>query len=207
MFPRIIRAASGSLFAVALLFWHGAGAAANPQDARAFIDNLGAQTIDVLQRENLGTQEAVEIFREMFRESFDSRTIGRFVLGRYWRTATPEQQREYLRLFEEMIVQTYARRFTDYAGESLDVLGARPEGEVDAMVNSRVVRPDGPPVNVTWRVRESGGTYKIIDVIVEGVSMSVTQRNEFSAVIQRNGGQIEPLLDALREQIEAAQNI
>ena len=131
-------------------------------------------------------------------------TIGRFVLGRYWRTASREQQQEYLELFENMVVETYARRFTEYSGETFRVLGSRGEGEGDTMVQSQIVRPAGPPIQVAWRVRERNGQFRIIDVSIEGVSMAVTQRNEFGAVIQRNGGRIEPLLETLRGRITAA---
>jgi phospholipid transport system substrate-binding protein len=105
-----------------------------------------------------------------------------------------------------MIVETYARRFSEYSGQTFGITGARPEGERDVKVQSEIRRPDGPPVAVTWRVRDRGGSFEIVDVEVEGVSMGVTQRNEFSAVIQRNGGSIDALLDAMRQQIQSAQS-
>ncbi|MEO3434333.1 ABC transporter substrate-binding protein [Inquilinus sp. CAU 1745] len=179
-------------------------AAADDQGARDFIAELGDQTIEILRQPDLDAEQSVAQFREVFREGFDVPTVARFVLGRYWNVATPEQQQEYLQLFEQMVLETYARRFVEYSGETFTVTGARPAGESDVMVESRIVRPDGPPVNVAWRVREREDGFQIIDVVVEGVSMSVTQRNEFASVIQRNGGQVEALLQAMRNQIAHA---
>ena len=179
--------------------------AVDEQAARAFIDDLGRRTISVLETPDLSYEEARQRFRALFLEGFDTQTIGRFVLGRYWRGASEAQRSTYQQLFEDMVVETYTRRFNEYSGESLRVEGSRPEGDNDAMVRSQIVSPNGgPPVAITWRVREQNGDFKIVDVVIEGISMSVTQRNEFSSIIQRNGGNIEALFDAMRANITAA---
>lgn len=181
-------------------------AAAQPADldrARSFIQQLGDEALSSLARPDVDTETARTEFRDLLHRGFDVPGIGRFVLGRYWRAASEEQQRAYLGLFEEMIVETYARRFRDYSGETFEITGARDAGEQDILVRSRIVRPGGaPPVAVDWRVRDRDGTMKIIDVFVENVSMSVTQRDEFGAVIQRAGGDIDALLNAMRRQID-----
>ncbi len=176
-------------------------AATDPQAAQAYVEGLGERTLDLLQS-GLGRAALIATFRDLFTEYFDAYTIGRFVLGRYWNRATPEQQEEYIELFRELIVQTYARRFSDYAGQSFSVNGAQPEGANDAMVLSQVIQPGAPPIAVQWRVRDQGGRLQIIDVVIEGISMAITYRNEFSSVIQRSGGRIEGLLDAMRRSIE-----
>lgn len=186
------------LLALLVFAWPAAGSAADTQGARGFIAQLGEQTLSVLRQGG-----GVDQFRQIFRAGFDIPTIGQFVLGRYWPAASPAQRQEYLSLFEEMVVQTYARRFGQYAGETFQVTSARPEGERDVMVDSQIVRPSGPPVTVTWRVRDRGGAFQIVDVVVEGVSMGLTQRNEFSSVIQSGGGNIDYLLQAMRNQIAA----
>ena len=79
---------------------------------------------------------------------------------------------------------------------------AAPDG---SLVSSEIVRPNGaPPAKVDWLLTEHDGAYKISDVIVEGVSMAVTQRSEFASVIQRHGGQVEGLITALRQKTESA---
>ena len=84
------------------------------------------------------------------------------------------------------------------------VIGVAPAGESDSMVTTQIVRPNGPPVNVSWRVRKSGSDYKIIDVVVENVSMGVTQRQEFASVIEQNGGRVDGLIQALRQKVGRA---
>lgn len=168
------------------------------QSAASFVQSLGNDAITTMARGNLGPDGISERFRQVLRSNFDTAAIGQFVLGRYWAQATPAQQQEYLSLFEKMIVKTYADRFRQYSGETFQVTSSRVDASGDTMVQSQVVRPNGPPVNVEWRVR--GGS-RIVDVVVEGVSMSVTQRSEFASVIQSNGGQVEGLLRSLRQRV------
>ncbi len=179
----------------------GTARAVDEPGAQNFIRDLGDRAISLLEESTAGTADRATGVRDILRTSFDMPTIGRFTLGRHWRSATPGQQEEFLSLFEEMVVETYSRRFTEYNNETFVVDGSRPEGERDVMVRSRIVRNDGPAVEVVWRVRDRDDSFQIIDVMVEGVSMAVTQRNEFSSIVQRNGGNIDALLDAIRQQI------
>jgi phospholipid transport system substrate-binding protein len=168
--------------------------------AQKFIDSMGKDAIGFLADATLDMNEKEAEFRKLLRRSFDMRTIGRFALGRYWNTATPDQQREYSKLFEDMVVDVYSQRFNDYQGQSFDVSESRRDGDKDTLVKSFIVPDTGSKISVDWRVRYKDGAYKIVDVIIEGVSMSVTQRSDFSSVIQRGGGSIQPLLVHLRGQ-------
>lgn len=211
MITRRIFIAAAALLAFAGWATAPVSASADPrsESAARFVQDLGARAVEILITPDLQRQEIENRFRTLLNEGFDVPYIGRFVLGRNWNAATPEQRQEYLELFERLIVKVYADRFSEYSGQNLDsgetlkILGHRPEGERDAIVQSQIVRPDGPPVTVEWRVRQRDGQNKIIDVAVEGVSMSVTQRNEFASVIQRGGGSIEALLNALRQRTAA----
>ena len=179
--------------------------AADTNLAERFIANLGDQTVKILQEPDLTLDGATTKFRELFSSNFDIPTIGRFVLGRYWRSASTSQQREFLELFRELIVETYARRFSEYSGQSFRVDGSREVSDRDVMVSTAIINPDGAVIaTIDWRVRERDGRQQIIDVVVEQISMGVTQRSDFDAVIQRGGGNIDVLLDALRDQIETA---
>src|SRR5215472_16378321 len=167
-------------------------------DPAAVINNLGNRALEVLGK-NATPAQRVARFQELFREDFDVPGIARFVLGRYWKTATPEQQAEFVKLFEDYITIVYSSQLAAYSGETLKVTGSRP-GPEGAIVASEIVRPTGaPPVKVEWHLTDRNGTYKINDVAVDGISMAVTQRSEFAAVIQRNGGQVQGLITQLRE--------
>lgn len=168
--------------------------------AQGFVDGLTKRGIAFLQNPDLTKEQRKKEFKALLRSSFDMKTIGRFTLGRYWKAASKAQQEEYLRLFERSVVESYARRFEEYKGQAVQVKSARPEGEKDTIVSSTIVSPDGgPDVQVDWRVRPHGSSFKVVDVIVEGVSMAVTQRSDFASVIQRGGGNLDVLLDHLRQ--------
>ncbi len=189
-----------SVLTAALILIGGALAAAGlaAPDPAAVISNLGNRALEVLGK-NATPAQRVARFHELFREDFDVPGIARFVLGRYWKTATPEQQDEFVKLFEDYIALVYSSQLAAYSGETLKVTGSRPEPE-GAVVASEIIRPTGtPPVKVEWHLTDRSGTYKINDVAVDGISMAVTQRSEFASVIQRNGGQVQGLITQLRE--------
>lgn len=197
------RTFAASLGLLALSGWTGTTARAQSADSGAttFIQKLGNEAISTFSRRDLSRQQALSSFTRLLNDGFDVPYIGRWVLGRYWNAATPQQQQEYLRLFERLIVDTYANRFLEYSGETFKIAGTRPAGDRDTMVQTQIIRPSGPPVQVEWRVRQQAeGRFKIIDVVVEGVSMGVTQRSEFASVVESRGG-VAGLIDALRSRV------
>lgn len=171
---------------------------AQAADAVAFISNLANRAIPVLTRSEIPEAERERHFRQLLHEGFDLNQIARLVLGRYWNQATPAEQAEFVRLLEEYLVQLYAARFADYQQVQLQVEGARND-QGQTIVHSVLLRPQGPPVAIDWRVEPARGRYVITDLIVEGVSMIITQRSEFASVIRQRGGQVEGLLQVLRQ--------
>jgi phospholipid transport system substrate-binding protein len=167
-------------------------------DTEKFIASLGDRALQVLVVDSQSEAEREDAFRGLLSEGFDLRLISRYALGRYWRRATKEQRAEYAKLFEDFIVETYVARLSEYSGETLKVVSSRPDDQ-DTIVHSEIVRDGRPPIRVDWRVRNGDEQLKIIDVVVEGVSMLLTQRDEFASVIQRSGGNVEGLLARLRE--------
>ena len=183
-----------------------AAGAIEPDAAKTFINSLANDAIQLMARKDLPGPERTQKVRELFKRGFDVTAIGRFVLGRYWRDATEAERAEYLKLFEDLIVATYAGRFSDYSGETLTVLEGRPEEDRFLLVMSQINRSGGnPPIRIDWRIADSQGNPKIVDVVVEGVSMSITQRSEFASVIQRGGGKVQGLIVALRDKTKSLQ--
>jgi phospholipid transport system substrate-binding protein len=187
--------------AILAVIWAAAPHSAAAQDARSFVATLGQEAIQVLGP-NVPAAQRLARFRQLFHADFDVPGIGQFVLGRYWRAATPQEQQEFLGLFQEYIVRAYSARLSEYAGEPFRVLGARPNGD-ETIVSSEIVRSNGSPVLVDWHLINRGGRFLITDVYVGGVSMKVTQRDEFSSIIQRNGGRVDALLAQLRQKLAA----
>lgn len=194
---RSFSTAAGALFCIAM-FGTGPARAAETIEPVAFIEDIGREAISSLTERELSEQERQARFRKIFRRAFDIRTIARFSLGRYWRIASKTEREEYVGLFEDFIVQAYAHRFKDYDGESFKVGEVHQINDKDTLVLSQLGRPGGPPIQVHWRVRASG-ELKIVDVVVEGISMGITQRAEFASVIRNRGGKVAGLLTALRE--------
>ena len=190
-----------AFFAVfAILSLTGGTAAAEGKalgPAAQFVQRLGETALMSLTEKNMQRPVRERRVREILQNNFDIQQIGKFAMGAYWKDASESQRLEYMDLFEDMIVQTYTTRFEEYSGQTLKVSGSTPSGN-DFIVYSQVVQKDGPPVSLEWRVRSKGGALRVVDVVVESVSMSVTQRSDFSAVIQRGGGKIESLLSSLR---------
>ena len=195
------------LIALPIALAAGPAAATPSVDANAqatdFMRKLWTQALEVLNNKAPVAERQAK-FRELFHNDFDSPSIARFVLGRYWRSASAEEQKEFLRLFEDYVVFVYTARLSDFGGEQFKINGARPDvGTV--IVSTDVITPGAPmPLKVDWRLVGDNGAYKITDVIVDGVSMAVTQRSEFASVIQRHGGQVQGLLSLMREKTASA---
>lgn len=170
-------------------------------DAGAFVGEFADKAIALVTESAKSTAERREKFGGLVRTYFDMPGIGRFLLGRYWRTATDAEQEAYLTAFTENMIYTYSRRFDEYGGQKLVIDGTREDGRFD-IVSSRIVSPNsGEQFRLEWRVIEDGGSFKIVDIVIEGVSMSVTQRQEYASVIQNNGGKVQALIDALNRQM------
>jgi phospholipid transport system substrate-binding protein len=188
------------LAAVAALLWSPsfAQAGAAGADAQKFIDNLGEATVSSLTGSSLSEAERGTRFRSLLESQFDMPGISKFVLARYWRVASDAERADFQRLFEDLLVQAYAKKFAEYAGERFQVAGSQANDDDSITVNSLINRPNGDVVRLDWRVADAGGL-KISDLIVEGVSLRTTYRSDVASVIQNNGGKVADLIDALRQ--------
>lgn len=170
--------------------------------AESFVADMGDKAIRILSNGALGPADKQAQFRTIFLSNFDTETIGGFVLGRYKRSATPEQIATFNKLYAEDIVQTYNRRLSAYSGEAFKVIGARAQGD-ETLVRSQVVSNKGkPPTNVEWRLTGGPGGYKVVDVVIENLSMRQAQRDDYASVIGSRG--LDGLLAALQKKIGTA---
>jgi phospholipid transport system substrate-binding protein len=171
--------------------------------ASDFVRDLGEQAIAVLRSKDKDLAEREAALDKLLKDSFDLYLISRFSLGRYWRQASEDQRRDYLQLFSEYVLRSYASKLGGYAGERLVIVSEQPlKNKKDVYVNTRINRPSGPPIKASWRVRKVNSRTRIIDVTIEGISLVVTLREQFSAVIRKNG--MEGLLEVLRARTEKA---
>ena len=168
-----------------------------------FINDLSNQAITTLSDKSISTEQRREEFRKLFRDGFAVNGIARFVAGRYWRSASEDERTEYLQLFEDVIVNTWADRFSQYSGQKFEVRGATdatPDKSPEnvALVESLFFTDPTTPVRLEWRVASKGDLVKIVDVKLEGISMATTQRDEFNSVVSKNGRTLAALIEELR---------
>ncbi|MFN0042494.1 MAG: phospholipid-binding protein MlaC [Alphaproteobacteria bacterium] len=177
--------------------------------ARVFVKSLADRALSTL-KSDVSKQDRDRQFHAILAEGFDVPAIARFSLGAYWEKASEADRQEYLKLFQDLIVQTYSARLSSvYNGQRLDIGAARPDGKIGMWVASKIVSPNpaDESVRIDWRLRQPGGDkHKVVDVVVNNISMVVTQRDDFVAALQGNGGDVRTFLGVLREKIVKLQS-
>lgn len=163
-----------------------------------FVARLGNDIIKILVNKSAPMEDRKQEFRGVLQSNFDIPSIGKFVLARYWRQASDAQKKEYLELFEDAIVDNYAAQFDNYNNETLNVESARRARDGGVIIVSKIVRHGNtPPLQVDWKVFNTKAGMRVLDIVVNGVSMSISQRSEYASAIKSKGG-IDGLLAAMR---------
>ena len=164
-----------------------------------FVNNLTDDVITNVLQSNDSQEEKFTRFKTAFEQALDMKSIGQFVLGVYWRKASAEERTAFLNAFIDFTTKTWADRFDLYTGQQIIFSGSRnAEGKNQLYVDSTI--ENNPPVTVIWRLKQTkNGDFKIIDIIVEGVSMAMSYRNEYSAFLQKNGGKLPVLTKELEQ--------
>jgi phospholipid transport system substrate-binding protein len=171
------------------------------QDPRAFINEFWTRAAPFMES-SIPAAQRLNGIRNLLRNSFDVVLITEFVLGRYRRIATPQQTQDFFSLYKEYTVQTYSRQLSQLAGAQLVLQNTQSLG-TETVVNSTVIGPNGGSYRVDWHVADRGGFYKISDLVIEGVSMKMTHRDEVARWIEINGGSFASVLAVLRQQISS----
>ena len=174
------------------------------QGAGGFLTELTDRAVDQLSEPGLSDDEQERRFRSLLGEGFDIPAIGRFVLGRYWRRASEEERAAFLATFEDLIVHRFLPLFAEYSGDKISVGVARPFRNNPDFINvsSKLIRDEGEPIRIDWRVRRRDDGYRIVDIVAEGISIAVTLRSEYTSVLKQNGGDVGALVRKLSAMIE-----
>ena len=169
-------------------------------DPGSYVISTTEKAIKTLTDESIDPQEKESRFGKLFDENFDIPSISRFVLGKYWKSATTTQKKEFIVTFRNYIVKTYSSRFSEYTGEKLTLINSENESNPKLfIVHTALNREDAPPIKVDWRVGLKKDRYVILDIIIEGISLAITQRSEFVSVIDQNDGNVDNLIKLLKE--------
>lgn len=186
--------------AVVLLGIGTARANVDGAKAEAFVKKVTTEGIEEIINANVSQQVKDQRFAKLFNEALDLDFIGQFVLGRNWRTSTPEQRSAFIKVYRELNVKTWSQRFDEFKGKNFIFSGTTPSNSKNQIfVNSSVPMEQGEPAKVVWRVKQSGNNYKIVDIIIENVSLAITARNEYTAYIKNNPGGVNALIKDLQQ--------
>jgi phospholipid transport system substrate-binding protein len=178
-------------------------AEASGEEPTAVVERLHEALIGVMkQAETLGYEGRYAQLEPVLPEVFDLAFMAEKSVGRHWKAASPEDQQTLLATFRRFSIANYAGRFEGYSGQQFETLGLEPSSHGTLLVRTRLVDPEGDDVKLDYRLRESDGRWKIIDVYLNGtVSELALRRSEYSALIKREG--FQALLAALDERIDA----
>jgi phospholipid transport system substrate-binding protein len=143
-------------------------------------------------------QKAVKLAEEKVLPYIDFEEATRLAVGRAWAKATPEQKKKLVSEFRNMLVRTYSNAIGEYQGQTLKVLPSRGKQDPqDTTVRTQFVRAGAPPLPIDFQMRKADSTWKVYDIAVEGVSLVLTYRSEFDAVVKQDG--IDGLLKRLAQ--------
>jgi phospholipid transport system substrate-binding protein len=169
------------------------------QDPQAVVRYIGTQGMAAVGPD-ISPARRIAQLRELFQDYFDVPGIAEFALGRYRSSASPQQQQEYLGLYRDYTVHAYDTQLGQYGATPFRVTGSQTYGE-QTVVTSEIIRSGGSRVQIDWYLVNRHGDYKITDLSIGGISMKVTQRDDFARWIQNNGGRFDALLAVMRQQM------
>lgn len=173
-------------------------------DPAAVVRATAERVLDSLRADRARYQDDHALFglvREVVFPRLDRERTAQWVLGANWRAATPAQREQFIAEFSDLLLRTYGTALRQYDSETLNYLPAQaPVGADRVTVRTEIVRPDGPKVSVDYLLTNRSGEWKVYDVIIENVSLVVTYRSEYSAIIKRDGmdGLLKQLADRNR---------
>lgn len=183
-------------------FTFNANAQVNAEKAEDFIKSTTAKGVEEIINANVSDAEKDKRFYDLLNGALDMDFIGQFVLGRNWRTATPTQRADFIKVYRDLNIKTWSKRFNEFKGKNFVFKGTSPstsKGQV--FVDTEVPMDQGAPAKVLWRVREKGNDYKIVDIVIEGVSLAQASRSEYTSFIKNNPGGLDALIKDLNDKL------
>ena len=173
--------------------------AQSTEKAAAFVKTTGDKLVAVVNGSGSASAKRAAM-TQIIENDVDVDGIGRFCLGRFWKQATPEQQANYLKLFHEVLVTNITAKLGEYQGVTFTMGRSRAQDD-EAIVSTTVVRPNNAPTAVDWIIANPASQPKIIDVVAEGTSLRLTQRQDYASYLSHNNGSVDALLAGMKNQI------
>jgi phospholipid transport system substrate-binding protein len=192
-----------SVLVAIVLFASNVYADMSERKAEEFVRGVTENGIEQLINSNVSAEEKANRFAKLFNEDLDLDFIGKFVLGRYWKTATAQQRSDFIDVYRKLNTQTWSARFDDFKGKHFEFMGTEPsKSNNQVFVNTQVPMSEGAPASVKWRVKETDGKYRIVDIIIENVSLAQTARSEYTSYIRQSPNGLDGLIADLKSKLK-----
>ena len=170
-------------------------------DPQNFINELVAEVINQLSDKNLQQEEKKSFIENVALENVDINALGLYTLGELRKSVNKDDLLNYKKAFEKYFLKSLTSRLTDYSSSKFEVLGEDKKSVNYTIVNSKVIPDDGnPEIKIDWRVYTKNPEKPLIrDLIVEGLSLARTQKEEFASILSSNNNDIKVLINKLNE--------
>ena len=170
----------------------------NISKSKIFIEKLGQEVMGKVSNPSITDSQRHTNFKNIYLSAFDNYYISRFVLGRHWKTIDKNIQKRFIKSFNNYVVATYAPKFKGWQGQVKAIDSVLENNYYNVITN--IINKDGPILKLQWKMYlNKNQKFKILDVNIDGVSMLVTQRAEFSSVIKNNPKGVTGLIDAMEK--------
>ncbi|MBA1146093.1 ABC transporter substrate-binding protein [Ectothiorhodospiraceae bacterium WFHF3C12] len=168
----------------------------------ALVEETTEQVLELLEERQAEIEQdpgiVFEIVREVVLPHFDFPLISRFVLGRHWREASPEQRERFMEEFRTLLIRTYGTSLAEYSGQEVEYLPMKADPESGrVVVRTEIQQAQGPAIPIAYRLHRTDEGWKVFDVIVEGASYVQTYRSEYGSLIASRG--LDALIESLAE--------
>lgn len=172
--------------------------AAGTDRATALVQSLSADLMRLINSGRSAGQLYGEFERLLARYA-DMPAVSASVLGPPWRGASAAQKQGFVAAFQRYLSRKYGAQFDEYQNARIEVTGAKDGGKAGVLVQTRVVRPGKEPIAVDWQISDRSGQPKVVNLVIEGVSMLATERAEIGAILEASGGSIDRLIGQLQQ--------
>ena len=173
------------------------------KSASEFVSSLSIEASNILSSK-LSEDEQIIRLKEIGEQSVDIEGVGYYTLGKYRKTLTDSQEKQYKELFKDYFLKSFSGRLVEYTDAKIAILSEEIKNEKYTIVYSKLIgTSDRPEVNINWRVYTKDPEKPLIrDLIIEGLSLARTQKEEFNSILANNNGNIESLFENLNKFLE-----
>lgn len=172
--------------------------------ARESVRQISSFTIQGIINPQVPHTEKIYRLHKLFATRFDMNSVSRFVLGSHWRKASKKEQKEFVTVFQDLNIYTWNGRFQNYDGQELVVGRVYSDGKDGAFVDSHMARSGNrESIPVVWRLRWRDDSWKVVDVVIEGISMALTFRKEYTGLLADPKTNVSDLIRLLSERVDS----